>query len=120
MRLFHNLVVDLLFLLFAHVIIVRNNVGELVSFLLNIIFILAFRVHFTSLLIDELVNARLDLSCLSRVFFVLEVLGVFAKIKDVLISCLLPPRQVDFSAELQVTLNATHDILPDIIGEVLF
>ena len=110
-----DLIEDLLLLLFAHAVVVCNDVGELISFLLNMILVLALHVHTARLVVNKLVDARFDLFCLSRVFFLLGGLCVLGQAEDVFVGALLPPSQVDLRAEFELALNAAQDILPNLI-----
>ena len=47
------------------------------------------------------------------------MLCLLGKCIDISISAFLPPRQVQFRAEREVTLDAAQDILEDIVAEVL-
>lgn len=94
-----DLLEDLLLLLFAHAIIVCNDVGELISLLLNMILVLALHVHTARLVVNKLVDARFDFFCFSRVFFLLGGLCVLGQVEDVFVGGLLPPSQVDLGAE---------------------
>ena len=110
-----DLLEDLLLLPFAHAIIVCDNVGELISLLLNMILVLALHVHTARLVVDKLVNARFDFFGFSRVFFLLSGLRVLGQAEDVLVGALLPPSQVDLGAEFELALNAAQDILPNLV-----
>ena len=94
-----DLLEDLLLLLFAHAVVVCNDVGELVSLLLNMILVLALHVHTARLVVNKLVDARFDLFCFSRVFFLLSGLSVLRQAENVFVGSLLPPSQVDLGAE---------------------
>ena len=94
-----DLLEDLLLLLFAHAVVVCNDVGELVSLLLNMILVLALHVHTARLVVNKLVDARFDFFCFSRVFFLLSGLCVLRQAENVFVGSLLPPSQVDLGAE---------------------
>ena len=110
-----DLLKDLLLLLFAHAIIVCNDVGELISLLLNMILVLALHVHTARLVVNKLVDARFDFFRFSRVFLLLGGLCVLGQAEDVFVGALLPPGQVDLRAEFELALNAAQDILPNLI-----
>ena len=73
----HHLLIHLLLLLLAQIVIVRENVNELVGFLVNIERVLALSMNDSRFLVNDTVNACLNFLSFARFFLIVSLLGLF-------------------------------------------
>lgn len=115
-----DLIHGLQLLPFIHVRVGSDAFSQPVCLFFNVTFGCTIVVHLTGLSRDHLVDFCLLLLIFLEIIPVFVMFGLFGKCFDVFIGTLLPFRQVKFLAVLKLALDATKDVLEDIIAEVLF